>query len=53
MKCKNDEITYKEIVGIFNQEDMTIEIDGEIISIQEELKEYDNCDISIKLRKEL
>ena len=53
MKYKNDEITYKEIIGILNCEDMTVEVDGEIVDLTEDLKNYDGCDISIKLRKEI
>jgi len=53
VKYKNDEIMYKEIVGIFNCEDMTVEVESEIIDLKENLEAYDGCDIVIKLRKEL
>lgn len=53
MKYKNDEIMYKEIVGILNLEDMTIEVESEIVDLAEDLKNYNGCDISIKLRKEI
>ena len=53
MKYKNDEIMYKEIVGILNLEDMTIEVDDQIVDLSEDLKDYNGCDISIKLRKEI
>ncbi len=52
MKYKNNEIKTKEIVGIFNCEDLTVEVEDEIIELSE-LKEYDGCGISIKLQKEL
>ena len=51
MKYKNNEIKTKEIVGIFNCEDLTVEIDGEIVELSS-LDEYDNCDIQIKLWKD-
>ena len=53
MKYKNSEIKFKEIVGIFNCEDMTVEVESEIISLTDDLSEYDGCDIIIKLRKEI
>ena len=53
MKYKNSEIKFKEIVGIFNCEDMTVEVDDQIIYLGEDLKDYDGCNISIKLQKEI
>ncbi len=52
MKYKNSEIKFKEIVGIFNCEDLSIEVDDQIIEISS-LDEYDGCDIVLKLRKEI
>ena len=53
MKYKNSEIKFKEIVGIFNCEDLTVEVDDQIIYLDEDLKDYDGCNISIKLQKEI
>lgn len=52
MKQKNEEINIKEIVGIFDAENLSVEVEGEIVDLSD-LTSYDGCDIFIKLRKEL
>ena len=53
MKHKCEEIKYKEINGILDVETMSVEIDGEVIELRELVEDYDGCDISVKLRKEI
>jgi len=37
--------------GIFNYEELAIEVDGEVYSIKDLLKEFDGCDITLRVKK--
>lgn len=53
MKHKCEEMKFKEINGILDTETLSVEIDGVANELQELIEDYDGCDISIKLRKDI
>jgi len=50
MKHKDVEIIAREITGIFDVENMGIEVDGELVTFSE-LSDYDGFEIKIRLEK--
>lgn len=53
LKHKCEEMKFKEINGILDTETLSVEIDGVANELQELIEDYDGCDISIKLRKDI